>query len=250
MGLGEAGSHLPFRVLRRQERRVLGKADVRLRGQPQLAWEGWGSGMSPRHTGNPWSRGAEGPSVTGSFKPSSLLLEKRLSPALAWVPGRCGVLPRSRQTPETHSRCLGTAQSPARCANSRAGRRDAPVTPHRCGRGRHEAAPCQNRGACGSQNQGLNPSHPLRRLWGDLGPRGHGVAAPGRHAACALLRPAADRDWCVPGMVPRSPAWCRAPRPAHTADPGPGLSHLLGQSRDTARELLWAALTTGTATHF
>lgn len=58
--------------------------------------------MSPRNLGNPWSRGAVGPAVTGSvsqsFKPT-LQLEKWLSPDLAWVLKLCGVLPQVQANP-------------------------------------------------------------------------------------------------------------------------------------------------------
>lgn len=54
---------------------------MRLQVQPQLAWEGWGLGTSPRHTEKPWSKEAADLSVTGSFKPA-LLLGEWLSPAL------------------------------------------------------------------------------------------------------------------------------------------------------------------------
>lgn len=71
--------------------------------QLQLAQEGWGSGTSPRNPANPWSRGAAGTSITGSvsqsFKPA-LLLEKWLSPALACIPKRCGVLPKVQANPQ------------------------------------------------------------------------------------------------------------------------------------------------------
>lgn len=59
---------------------------------------------------------------------------------------------------------------------------------------------------------------------------GHGAADPGQHAACTRLHPAANRDWCDPGTVPRSLAWCCAPQLADAADLGQGLSHLVGQS--------------------
>ena len=260
MGLGESGSNLPSRVLCRQEHHVLGKADVvRLPLQPQLAWAGWGQVCPPGTQGTHGAGELQVPLSRAAFpKALNLHCYWRSGLALPWhgSPSSVGCSPRSRQTPEMFSHCLGTAQSPTQCANSWAGRRDAAVTPHRCGRGWCEAAPCQNWGACGSQNQGLNPPHPLPKLWGDLEPRGHGAAAPGRHSACASLHPAADRDWCMPGIVPCSPAQCRAPQPAHAADPGQGLSHLLGQSRDRAGELLRAVLpallvpTMGTATHF
>lgn len=116
MGLGEAGSNLPSHVLRWQEHHVLGKADVvRLQVQPRLAWEGWGSCTSARHPGNPQSRGAAVPSVMGSvsqsFKPA-LLLEKWLSPALAWVPKRCRVLPRVQANPQDAQPLSGDCPEP------------------------------------------------------------------------------------------------------------------------------------------
>lgn len=117
-------------------------------------------------------------------------------------------------------------RSPSRVGCSPRSRhsRDAKPLPGDC----PEAATCQNWQACTSKNQGLEP--PSRfgtsgKIWG------HGAAAPGQHTACTLLHPAADRDWCVPSMVPHSLAQNHDPQPAHAADPSQGLSCLPGQSQ-------------------
>uniref|UniRef100_A0A663MLQ4 Uncharacterized protein n=1 Tax=Athene cunicularia TaxID=194338 RepID=A0A663MLQ4_ATHCN len=184
VGLGEAGSNLPSRVLLWQELCVLRKADdvVRLQVQPQLTWEGWGSGTAPRHLRNPKSGGVAGPSIKGSVSQALNLHCYWISGlALPWrgSPGGVRCSPRFKQIPKMFSCSLGLALSPTQHANGWASRRDASVLPHRYGHGQHEAASCQNRGACESQNQGLNPPHPLPRLWGDLGLQGHGSAVPG-----------------------------------------------------------------------
>lgn len=98
--------------------------------QPQLAWEGWGLGTSPRHTESPWNRGAAGLSVWRN----GLAL-----PCLD--PKQCGLFPQVQANPQDAQPLPGDCTEPI--TTHQEPRRPQGFS-HGYGCGWGEVAPCQN----------------------------------------------------------------------------------------------------------